>query len=131
MRSRLITAAVALTILCVAAPAVSQTPMIEDPLDKRDAKRVENMEKVVRELRAIVFQLRDTGKPVVVQPADTDTRIEELSAKISDLDQSLRRLNGSIETATHNLTEARRENAALKTQVQTLTDRLTAAEQKL
>jgi tol-pal system protein YbgF len=131
MRTRLITTAVALTILSVAAPAVSQTPMIEDPLDKRDAKRVENMEKVVRELRAIVFQLRDTGKPVVVQPADTDTRIEELSTKINDLDQSLRRLNGSVETTAHDLAQAKRDNAALKTQVQTLAEQLAAAEQKL
>ena len=93
MRIRLISTAAALAILAVAAPAVSQTPMSDDLLDRRDAKRVENMEKVVRELRAIVFQLRDTGKPVVVQPADTDVRIQEMSAKINDLEQTLRRLN--------------------------------------
>jgi len=76
MRTHPVLPAVALGLLLSAAPALAQTP-IEDPLDRRDAKRVENMEKVVRELRSIVFQLRDTGKPVVVQPADTDARISE------------------------------------------------------
>src|SRR5437868_12934898 len=131
MRTRLITTAALFAVILAAGPAVSQTPMSDDLLDKRDAKRVENMEKVVRELRGIVFQLRDTGKPVIVQPADTDTRIAEMNAKIGDLEQSLRRLNGSVETAAHDLSEARRENTALRGQVKSLTDRLDAAEKKL
>lgn len=121
---------VALAVLATAMPAASQTPM-DDPLDARDAKRVDRMEKVVRELRAIVFQLRDTGKPVVVQPADTDARIDELNGKLTDLTETLRRLNGSLESTTHDLDQARRDNAALKAQVQGLTQRLDAAEQKL
>jgi tol-pal system protein YbgF len=128
--SRWILTGVALAVLSTAAPAVSQTP-IDDPLDARDAKRVDRMEKVVRELRAIVFQLRDTGKPVTVEPADTDARIEELSGKLSDLGETLRKVNGSLETATHDLDQQKRENAALKAQLQTLTQRLDAAEQKL
>jgi tol-pal system protein YbgF len=113
-------------------PAASQTPLpVPDPLDARDAKRVDRMEKVVRELRDIVFQLRDTGKPIVVQPADTDERMGELAGKISDLEQTLRRLNGTLEATTHELDQTRRENAQLKTQLQGLTDRLGAAEQKL
>jgi len=120
----------ALAVLATAGPAVSQTP-IEDPLDTRDAKRVDRMEKVIRELRAIVFQLRDTGKPVVVQPADTDARMDEMSRKIGDLEGSLRGLNGSIDSVTRELDAAKRENAALKTQVQGLTERLAGAEQKL
>ncbi|WP_293901364.1 tol-pal system protein YbgF [Phenylobacterium sp.] len=119
----------ALAVLATAGPAVSQTPM-EDPLDVRDAKRVDRMEKVIRELRAIVFQLRDTGKPVVVQPADTDGRIDELSSKLSDIEGALRGVNGTIEGATRDLDQARRDNAALKAQVQALTTRLSAAEQK-
>lgn len=130
MRIRLILPVVALAVLFAAAPAVSQTPL-EDPLDKRDAKRVENMEKVVRELRAIVFQLRDTGKPVVVQPADTDTRMQEMAAKIGDLEQALKGLNGTLDANTRDLAQAKRENAALRTQLQAVTERLGAAETKL
>src|SRR5213592_2876247 len=106
----------ALAVFATAGPAVSQTPM-EDPLDVRDAKRVDRMEKVIRELRAIVFQLRDTGKPVVVQPADTDARMGEFASKLGDLEGALKGVNSSLEGATRDLDQARRENAALKTQI--------------
>lgn len=132
-RSRLVLPALAFAVLATAAPATAQTPLpatpAEDPLDARDARRVERMEKVVRELRGIVFQMRDTGKPVVVQPADTDARMEELSSRIADLEQTLRRLNGTIETNTFELDQAKRDNAALKTQVQGLTEKLAGLEQ--
>ena len=112
----------------VAGPALAQTPM-DDPLDARDAKRVDRMEKVVRELRSIVFQMKDTGKPVVVQPADTDARIQDLTNRISDLEQSLTRINGSLDTSAHELDESRRANADLQAQLKSLSDRLTALEQ--
>jgi tol-pal system protein YbgF len=122
--------AAAAGLVLVAAPmAFSQTPM-EDPLDARDAKRVDRMEKVVRELRDIVFKAQRTGAPVVVQPADTDARMADLANRLGDLEQSLTRLNGSIEAATHEADVAKRENAALSAQVKALTDRLAAAEQK-
>jgi tol-pal system protein YbgF len=115
-------------LLLVAAPAASQVPM-DDPLDARDARRVERMEKVVRELRAIVFQMQKTGAPVVVQPADTDARMADLANRIADLEQSLTRINGSLETTTYELDQTKRANVALQDQVKALTDRLSAAEQ--
>lgn len=134
MRARFPLTLLALAVLATAAPAASQTPLPEpavDPLDSRDAKRVERMEKVVRELRAIIFQLQKADKPVVVQPADTDARMAEMAEKLSDLEQTLRSLNSTIDTATRDLDAARRENAALKTQVEGMNQRLAAAEQKL
>jgi tol-pal system protein YbgF len=132
-RSRFALPALAFAVLATAAPASAQTPLpatpAEDPLDARDARRVERMEKVVRELRGIVFQMRDTGKPVVVQPADTDARMEEMSSRIADLEQTLRRLNGTLETTTFELDQAKRDNAALKTQVQGLSEKLATLEQ--
>jgi tol-pal system protein YbgF len=122
-------AAVAGLVLAAAPLAFSQTPM-EDPLDARDARRVDRMEKVVRELRDIVFKAQRTGAPVVVQPADTDARIADLSNRIGDLEQSLTRINGSMEATTHELDVAKRENAALAAQVKGLTERLATAEQK-
>jgi tol-pal system protein YbgF len=130
-RIRLGFMAAAAGLVFVAAPlAFSQTPM-EDPLDARDAKRVDRMEKVVRELRDIVFKAQKTGAPVVVQPADTDARMAELSNRVGDLEQTLTRLNGSLEATTHEADVAKRENAALSAQVKALTERLAAAEQKL
>ena len=124
---RLRAPAVLLALALTALPAAAQTPM-EDPLDARDARRVDRMEKVVRELRDIVFKAQRTGAPVVVQPADTDARMAELGDRISDLEQSLTRINGSLETTGYELEVAKRENQALKAQVRDLTDRLAAAE---
>jgi tol-pal system protein YbgF len=120
--------------LLIAAPpftsmAVAQTPM-DDPLDARDGRRVDRMEKVVRELRDIVFKAQKTGAPVVVQPADTDARMADLAAKIADLEGALTRVNGSLETTSHELDQARRDSTALRAQVKALGDRLTADEQK-
>ncbi|MDB5465013.1 MAG: hypothetical protein JWP28_1944 [Phenylobacterium sp.] len=123
-------AAVALAAAPLAATvAFAQTPM-DDPLDARDAKRVDRMEKVVRELRDIVFKAQKTGQPVVVQPADTDARMAEQATRIADLEQTLTKLNGSLESATHELDQARRDNGALKAELKALSDRLTADEQK-
>src|SRR3954462_14803535 len=110
-RLRLFGAAAA--IVLIAAPSLAQTPM-DDPLDARDAKRVDRMEKVVRELRDIVFKAQKSGSPGVGQPAGTDARIAELATKIADLEGSLTRLNGSLETTSHDLDQARRENTALR-----------------
>jgi tol-pal system protein YbgF len=123
-------AAAAGLVLAAAPMAFSQTPM-DDPLDARDARRVDRMEKVVRELRDIVFKAQRTGAPVVVQPADTDARMADLANKVGDLEQTLTRLNGSIEAATHEADVAKRRNSELTAQVKTLNERLTAAEQKL
>jgi tol-pal system protein YbgF len=117
-------------IFLIAAPALGQTSL-DDPLDARDARRVARMEKVVRELRAIVFKAQKTGAPVVVQPADTDARMADQAAKIDDLQLSLTRINGSLETATHDVDQARRVIVALQAQAKALTDRINALEQKL
>lgn len=113
-----------------AGSALAQTPM-EDPLDARDAKRMDRMEKVVRELRDIVFHAQKTGAPVVVQPADTDARMADQANRITDLEQSLTKLHGSLEATTHELDQAQHDNNALKAQLKALGDRLASDEQKM
>jgi tol-pal system protein YbgF len=115
------------------AAAIAQTPLpLEaDPLDDRSARRVERMEKVVRELRSIVFQGRDTGKPVVVQPAETEAMIQTMATRVTDLEESLQRLNGQNETLNFDLNQAKREAADAKNQAAALNERLTALEQKI
>ncbi|OXE36442.1 MAG: tol-pal system protein YbgF [Phenylobacterium zucineum] len=105
----------------------AQTPI--DPLDARDAKRLDKMEQVVRELRSIVFQGRDSGKPVVVQPAETDYSLQELSRRFSDLEQTLMRLNGQMESVAHDLFQARKDLDLERAANRTLTDRVQALEQ--
>jgi tol-pal system protein YbgF len=119
----------ALALVLVAGPVCAQTPLDTDPLDAHDAKRLDRMEKVVRELRSIVFQMKDTGKPVVVQPADTDARLQDLTTRISDLEQSLTRINGSLETTAHELDVSRHANADLAAQVKALSDQVAAMQQ--
>ncbi len=115
-----------------AAVAVAQTPLpADDPLDDRSAKRVERMEKVVRELRAIVFQGRDTGKPVVVQPAETDAQIAAMNDRLNDLEQTLTKLNGQNEVVTHDLDVARKSAADQKARADALDARLTALEKSI
>lgn len=131
MQRRLLSTAAALVLaLAAAAPAPAQTPM-DDPLDARDAKRVERMEKVVRELRAIVFQGRDSGKPVVVQPAETDFQIQELMLRLADMEQTLTRVNGQLETQTFQLDQARRALDAARADNKALAERITAIETRL
>lgn len=121
--------AVLFATTCSFGAAVAQTPLPEaDPLDDRSAKRVERMEKVVRELRAIVFQGRDTGKPVVVQPAETDAQIAALNDRVTDLEQTLTKLNGQNETLNFELTKAQRALADQKARGDSLEQRLAAIE---
>lgn len=124
-----LTALAAGLILAIAAPSVAQTPM--DPLDPRDARRLDRMEQVLRELRGIVFQGRDSGKPVVIQPAETDYQLQELTRRLGDLEQALTKLNGQIEVQAHDISEARRQVDSAKRDNKDLTDRITALEAKL
>jgi TolA-binding protein len=112
-RNRLGALAVAGAVALCAGHALAQTAL-DDPLDDHSAKRLDRMEKVVRELRAIVFQGRDTGHPVVVQPADTDTRLSALSDRLSDAQQAISKLNGELEVVRHDLDEAARQASDLK-----------------
>jgi tol-pal system protein YbgF len=131
LKAALLASVLALTAVpALTSVAMAQTAM-PDPLDDRSVKRLDKMEKVVRELRAIVFQGRDTGKPVVVQAAETDAQIAALSEKLGDLEQTLTRLNGQNETLTHDLDQARRANDGEKARAEALDQRLAALEKRL
>jgi tol-pal system protein YbgF len=117
----------ALLLVASAAPVFAQTPM-GDPLDARDARRLDKMEQLLRELRAIVYQGRDSGKPVVVQPAETDYQLQELTRRLADLEQSLTRVNGALETSNHDLALARRDIEALKAENKALAEKIAAAQ---
>ncbi|HEY2710319.1 MAG TPA: tol-pal system protein YbgF [Caulobacteraceae bacterium] len=126
---RSISIAVALSIAAPAfAPAFGQVPL--DPLDDHSAKRLDRMEQALREIRAIVFQGRETGKPVTVEPADTDSQLQGVMQKLDDLQQAVTRLTGQLETANHDVDEARHETDALREKNGELTARITALEQK-
>ncbi len=116
-------------VIAIATPVLAQTPL--DPLDDHSAKRLDRMEQVMRELRAIVFQGRETGKPVVVEPADTDSQLAALNSKVSDLEQTLTRINGQLEVSAHALDQAQHEADALREENGGLKERLTDLEEKV
>lgn len=126
-RNSLLAAIAAIAVVMGAATAWSQTPM-PDPLDDRSVKRLEKMEKVVRELRSIVFQGRDSGKPVTVMPAETDSQIATLTDRVADLEETLTKLNGANETLTFQLEQARKALATSDAANRALGDRLAALE---
>lgn len=117
-------------VMSATAPALAQTPL-GDPLDDRSARRLDKMEQAIREMRAIVFQGRDTGKPVVVEPADTATQLAAVNDKLNDLQQSLIRINGQLEATGHALDQAQHEADALREENGALKDRVSQLEQKL
>ena len=118
-----------LGFVLVAGPvcALAQAPI--DPLDARDARRIDKMEQVMRELRAIVFQGRDSGKPVVVQPAETDYQLQELNRRLGDLQASLVRLTGELEVANHAIAQNRQDLLSLRATSGALTTKIEVLEQ--
>jgi tol-pal system protein YbgF len=130
--SRLRTGSVAAFVLlaAVGGTALAQTP-VDDTLDAHSAKRLDNLEKVVRELRAIVFQGRETGAPVVIQPAETQGQINALTDRLGDLDRTLTRVNGEMEVVRHDLDQVRQDENDLRAQNAALKEEVGALEQKL
>jgi tol-pal system protein YbgF len=126
-RKILIASTLALSVALAGGVAWSQTPM-PDPLDDRSVKRLERMEKVVRVLRSIVFQGRDSGKPVVVQPAETEGQLQGLAQRIVDLEETLTSLNRQNEATTFELDQTRRALTEAQAANRALADRLSALE---
>jgi tol-pal system protein YbgF len=115
-------AALAFGAFSAGAPAMAQTA--ED-------RRLDRLEKDLHELRAIVFQGRDTGQPVVVKPEGPDPAVEALQGRVDQLEQTLRNLSGQVEVLSHDLDEAKRQGAAahdaeveLRGEVKALTDEM-------
>lgn len=124
---RLLLTAAALATLSAAVgvgPAFAQldplTSNVGRAADDRSDKRLDRMEKTVRELRSIVMQGKETGRPVVVQPAETQGQIDLMSQKVTDLEGALRRVNGGLDNLTTDITAMRRENAQLAANGQAL-----------
>jgi TolA-binding protein len=118
---------IALTLV-LAGHAAAQVPL-DQPLDERSAARLDRMEKAMKEMRAILFQGRETGQPVVVQPAETQGQINGLTDHLNDMDRSLSRLGGEIEVIRHDLDQARQDAAELRAQNAALKEQLTAIDQ--
>lgn len=114
----------------IAGSTLAQTSL-DEPLDEHAAKRLDRIEKAVKELRAIVFQGRETGQPIVVQPADAGAQIQGLTDKLNDLDRTLAKMNGENEILRHDLDEARRDTVGLHAANEALTARIADLEAQM
>ncbi|MDB5439656.1 MAG: ygbF [Caulobacteraceae bacterium] len=137
MRRKIFTAlALGAVLLSAGASALAQTPM-PDPLDTRSAKRLDDMEQVMRELRAIVYQGRATGKPVVIEDSDNgrkidavSQRIDILTQRIADLTATLTQQNADRDRLTQQLQQTQRDLTAASAANRTLADRIGSLEKR-
>lgn len=90
-------------VMSASAPALAQTDV---------DRRVDRIEKEIRELRSILFQGRDTGQPVVVKPAGPDPAVEALQTRSDQSEATLRATSGRLEVLGHDLEELKRQVAA-------------------
>lgn len=108
-----------------AGPAAAQLDSLSEPLPRtlgeRPDRRLDRIEQTVRELRAILFQGRDTGRAVVVQPAETQGQVEVMGSRVEDLEATLRRVNGQLDNLATDIAALRRDQGqANGQQTQTL-----------
>jgi len=126
------------TLVILASAATVSLPTPSAFAQSDEDRRLDRLEKQVRELRAILFQGRDTGQPVVVKPEGPDPEVTALQQQVSDLDDTIRKLNGQIEVLTHDSDEARAaanavrdQNGELRGELKDLSDRVAKLESAL
>jgi tol-pal system protein YbgF len=102
MRLRPVLIVTALILACAAAPAHAQA----DPdLDKR----LDRIERLVRQLREIVVQARQSGDPVQVRiVGDPDPDMMQAKRRLDDLEGAITTLNGQVDGLTRDIQLARR-----------------------
>ncbi|MEI7932075.1 MAG: tol-pal system protein YbgF [Alphaproteobacteria bacterium] len=108
--------ALSLASLIAAGPVAAQLDPLTDPLPRAlgesNDRRLDRMEQTLREMRTILFQGRDTGRPVVVQPAETQGQVSTLDTRIADLQETLKRLNSQIDSLSTDISALRRDATA-------------------
>jgi tol-pal system protein YbgF len=92
--------------------------------DDPNAKRLDRLEKELREVRQIVLQAHATGQPVEIKEAGPDPLLTALQARLDEGDAGFRRLTGEVETLTHDLALARKDLDDASGRIAALVDRI-------
>lgn len=125
-RFRIFAVAVGLTAL-TAGTALAQTAGAD--------RRFDRIERDLRALQTMVMQAQATGQPVVVKPEGPDPALTALQTRAEDLESTLQRINGQVDSLGHDMETLRRADAAAeqdrRTQAQGLNDRLARIEAQL
>jgi tol-pal system protein YbgF len=119
---------VTVALLMAWAPAaLAQDQSFGEPADKR----LDRMEKQLREVRSIVLQAHATGAPVEIKESGPDPQVLSLTSRLDDMDQTLRGVTGQFESLQHDLAVARGDAANAKAQSAALADRLDKLERQM
>jgi tol-pal system protein YbgF len=119
----------------VGTPALAQLNPLTEPLprtlDQRSDKRLDRVEQTLRELRSIIYQGKDTGRAVVVQPAETQAALDQMSQRLQDMEASLRRVNGALDGLTTDIASLRRDTTPANAQASSNAQSLAAANARI
>ena len=92
--------------LCVVVASAGLAHAADDPM----TKRIDGLERQVKQLRAIITQARDTGQPLQLRVVnDPDPVLAGLQTRLDDLEQAARQRNEQIDTLTRDLDAARKD----------------------
>ena len=123
MKTPLLAILSACALLGSAPSAFAQADPLTDPLPRglgqQADRRLDRVEQTLREMRAILFQGRDTGQPVVVQPSGAQQQLDLMVDRVADHEATLRRLNGQIDSLATDVAAMRRDAARDSTQMRT------------
>lgn len=119
--------AAVLLLASAASMAFAQDQSFGEPVDKR----LDRMEKQLREVRSIVLQAHATGAPVEIKEAGPDPQVISLTSRLDDMEQTLRGMTGQFESLQHDLAVARGDAANAKAQSAALADRLDKLERQV
>jgi tol-pal system protein YbgF len=119
-------AAFAAVVLLIASGGTAWAQQTE-----RDDRRIDRMERTVRQLEGIIRQGAATGRPVTVAPETLPTDVAQLRTRLDDLEAAHRSLISTVEALTNELNGARRTATEAQAQVRELQTRVAVAESRL
>lgn len=117
-------------IALIGGTVVAQT--VTPPAIAWDARKLERLDRNVRKLERALTQRNAAGDPVIIEP-DAEVvalmgRIDLMDRRLSDLESTLVRANGSLEDAASDLAAAQRANRDLTGRLDALTRRVAELE---
>lgn len=126
-----VSTALCLSLIGGAVVAQTATQLPPDAI-QWDKRRLDQLDRNVRRLERAVTQRNAAGQPVLVEP-DPEVialqgSVSDVSRRLGDLEETLRRITGDLERSTFELEEANRDNAALRARISDADNRIAALE---
>lgn len=114
----------------------AEGPAPPPPAIEWDKKRLAQLERNVRKLEAQLNRNRDPNAPPTVIEPDPEVlslrgRVSDLTDKLTDMEITVRRLSGDLETANFDLARARQEQVEARNELGPLRTRLAELETRL